>query len=74
MHLKTAVKILGGKINKLEINKAEVNHMWRGFSVAPIFLPVTAPEQWLEILALSSVVTPMVRHRRQWLGTEGNEE
>lgn len=74
MHLKTAVKTLGGKINKLEINKAEVNHMWHDFSLALMFLPVTAPERWLEILALSSVVTPTVRHRRQWLGTEGNEE
>lgn len=74
MHLKIAVKTLGGKINKLEINKAEVNHLWHDFSLALMFLPVTAPELWLEILALSSVVTPTVRHRRQWLGTEGNEE
>lgn len=70
MHLKTAVKTLGGKINKLEINKAEVNHVWHDFSLALMFLPVTAPERWLEILALSSVVTPMVGHRRQWLSTE----
>lgn len=45
--------------------------MVSGFSLTLILLPA---DRWLVVLALSSVVTPTTRCRKQWFGTDGNEE